>query len=114
MYVLQKRLSTSEAAAGEGEEGEDGEAVAGPAEATVPAPAAAARAAVRTVLREVGPVMGETPGRGRIGTAGGDRCANYRGSGTDPASDSSRAAEPILVWSTDVTCDGSGPAPLFS
>ncbi|BFP56660.1 hypothetical protein SCMC78_64670 [Streptomyces sp. CMC78] len=44
---------------------EDAAAVAGVAEATVPAPAAAASAAVRTVLREVGLVMVVTPGRMR-------------------------------------------------
>ncbi|GAA2965633.1 hypothetical protein GCM10010518_60210 [Kitasatospora cinereorecta] len=111
VYVLQKWLSTSEAAAGDGAEGEAGAAVAGAAEAAVPAPAAAASAAVSTVLREVGLVMGETPGRERIGAADAGRCANYRGSRPDPASDSARAVGPILVWSTDVTSGCPGPPP---
>ncbi|GAA2991001.1 hypothetical protein GCM10020227_69830 [Streptomyces flavovirens] len=83
-------------------------AAAGPVAATAPAPAAAASAAVRTDLREVGLVMGETPGRGRVWGCGTDRWANYRGSRTDPTSDSACAAEAILVCSTDVTCDCSG------
>ncbi|AGJ53706.1 hypothetical protein F750_1198 [Streptomyces sp. PAMC 26508] len=60
VWVVQNRLSTREDAAWD-EEVREGAAPAGPAAATAPAPAASA--AVSTVLREVGLVMGETPGR---------------------------------------------------
>ncbi|GAB2938016.1 hypothetical protein GCM10027028_43540 [Streptomyces sundarbansensis] len=60
--VCQKRLSTRAAGVAEGAAGADGAADEGAAaETTVPALAAAASAAVRTVLREVGLVMGRDP-----------------------------------------------------
>ncbi|GGP54076.1 hypothetical protein GCM10010231_26280 [Streptomyces sindenensis] len=79
VQVCQKRLSTRAAGGAEEPAGEDGAADAGAAEeATVPALAAAASAAVRTVLREVGLVMVVTPGRMRKVVCG---CRAVCGSG---------------------------------
>ncbi|GGV95514.1 hypothetical protein GCM10015535_63010 [Streptomyces gelaticus] len=62
--MCQELLSTAGPAVEDGWEG--AAAVAGPADDdTAPAVAAAASAAVSTVLREVGRFMGETPGRKR-------------------------------------------------